>query len=152
MDIIKGNILVFKDQRVELLPGEAENLEPLAPGPCTLTVENQPPPEPPEDPRWAILREANPYTLDYARKVVNRFDRANSAFPVSDLATIAIDVINQMPQEIKNKYCGHWTAGSHVTVLALPARVQGRGRATHELLAEQGPLLLQQSSATNVDA
>ena len=113
VDIIKGDILVFNDQKVELLSGEAENLEPPAPGPCTLTVKNQPPPEPPEDPRWAILREANPYVLDYARKVVDRFDRANSAFPVSDLATIAIDVINEMPQEIKNKYCGHWKAGNN---------------------------------------
>ena len=125
VDIIQGDLLIFNDQRVELLPGEAENLEPPAPGPCTLAVEIQAPPEPPEDPRWEALRatsEIMKRIIRSAKGIYKWDDRAAStALVINKLQ----ESINSLPEDDSNSICilntpDFWVRGGYIWLAYRP--------------------------------
>ena len=105
VDIIEGNILIFKDQRVELLPGEAENLEPPAPGPCTLAVEIQAPPEPPEDPRWEALRVKSEIIKGIIRSAKGIYKRNDVAASSARVINKLQESIDALPEDVRNGIC-----------------------------------------------
>ena len=128
VDIIEGNILVFKDQRVELLPGEDENLEPPAPGRCAVAVEIQ---APPEDPRWEVLRA----TSEIAKGIIRS---AKGIYKTDDRAASTLLVINKLQESIDSlpEICilngpDHWVRGGYIWLAYRPkvnGTCQGRNR------------------------
>ena len=105
VDIIKGDLLVFNDQREELFPGEAENLEPPEPGPCNLAVEIQAPPEQAEDPRWEVLRATSEILKGILRSGIGIYDRNNREETSVLLVNRLQETINSLPEDISNQIC-----------------------------------------------
>ena len=102
VDIIRGDILIFKDQRVELLSGEAENLEPPAPGPCALTVEIQ---APPEDPRWGVMRTTSQILKGIIISGKGIYDRNNVEATSAILIDRLQEKIDSLPRDVSNQFC-----------------------------------------------
>ena len=102
VDIIEGNILVFKDQRVELSPGEAENLEPPAPGRCAVAVEIQ---APPEDPRWGVMRTTSQILKGIIISGKGFHDRNNVEATSAILIDRLQEKIDSLPRDVSNQFC-----------------------------------------------
>ena len=130
VDIIEGNILVFKDQRLELLPGEAENLEPPAPGRCAVAVEIQAPPEPPEDPRWEAMREVSEILKEIIRSVRGILDTRNREETSVLLINRLQEAIDSLPDDVSNKICilnrpEHWLRSNNLVLLTYRPKING---------------------------